>query len=157
MGPCRPAEPCTIPQNVIEPLCTNTCNEWVNLSSPSAAYMNWVNIGSDNCWSPICAEPLSKPCWIVVNCTLRKNNLQWNFNQHTKLLTHENAFENIVCEKTVILSRGRWVDIATIDGLRRLFYGAFQYSFLWASQNYGRLVPLGYFVSWMILTHDGIT
>ena len=51
-------------------------------------------------------------CWIVVNCTIR-NKFQWNFNQNTKLFIPENAFENIVCEKAAILSRG--------DELKRLW------------------------------------
>ena len=46
--------------------------------------------------------------WVIVNWILR-NTLQWNFNQNTKLIIHENAFENIVCEVAAILSRGRWV------------------------------------------------
>ena len=39
-----------------------------------------------------------------MNWTLR-NNLQWNFNQYTKLFIRENAFENIVCKMATILSR----------------------------------------------------
>ena len=35
-----------------------------------------------------------------------RNKLQWNFNHSTKLSIHENASENIVCEKAAILSRG---------------------------------------------------
>ena len=46
---------------------------------------------------------------LIVNCTFR-NKLQWNFNQNTKLSIHENAYENIFCEKAAILSRGRWVN-----------------------------------------------
>ena len=42
---------------------------------------------------------------VIVNCTL-KNKLQWNLNRNTKLFIHENAFENVVCEMTAILSRG---------------------------------------------------
>ena len=41
---------------------------------------------------------------VIVNWTLR-NELQWNFNQNTKLFIHENASENIVCEMGAILSR----------------------------------------------------
>ena len=44
----------------------------------------------------------------MVNWTLR-NKLQWNFNENTKLFIQENASENIICEKVVILSKGRWV------------------------------------------------
>ena len=47
-------------------------------------------------------------CWIIINCILRnlRNKLQWDFNQNTKSLIHENAFEIIVCERAAILSRG---------------------------------------------------
>ena len=34
------------------------------------------------------------------------NKLQWNFNQNTKLLIQDNAFENIVCGMAAILSMG---------------------------------------------------
>ena len=34
------------------------------------------------------------------------NKLQWNFYQNTKLLIHEIALENIVCEMTAILPGG---------------------------------------------------
>ena len=47
--------------------------------------------------------------WILVNWTLR-NKLRWNFNQNTKLYIHENASENIVCETSTILSRGKRVN-----------------------------------------------
>ena len=39
----------------------------------------------------------------VVNWTLR-NKFKWNFDKKTKLFIHENASENIVCEKVAILS-----------------------------------------------------
>ena len=45
---------------------------------------------------------------VIVNWTLR-NKLQWNCYQNTKPFTHENASENIVCERAAILSRERWV------------------------------------------------
>ena len=47
-------------------------------------------------------------CCVIVDWALR-NKLQWNYNQNTKLVIHENASEN-VCEMTAILSRGRWVN-----------------------------------------------
>ena len=43
-------------------------------------------------------------CWVIVNWTLG-NKLQWNFNQNAQLFIHENASENIVCERAAILSR----------------------------------------------------
>ena len=59
------------------------------------------------------AKPLSEPVLIIVNWTLR-NILQGNFNQNTKLFIHQNASENIVCEKEAFspggdeLTRGGW-------------------------------------------------
>ena len=41
-------------------------------------------------------------CWGIVNLIFR-NKLQWSFNQNTKLSIHENAPENIDCEKMAIL------------------------------------------------------
>ena len=56
------------------------------------------------------AKPLSKP--MLGYCQLELGNKpQWNFNQNEKLFFHKNASENIVCEMTAILSRGRWVNI----------------------------------------------
>ena len=43
--------------------------------------------------------------WVIVNWTLKDK----NFNQNTKLFIHENIPENIVCEMTAILSRGKCV------------------------------------------------
>ena len=48
-------------------------------------------------------------CWITVDWNLR-NKLQWNFNQNTKLIIHENASGNIVCKMEPILFRGRRVN-----------------------------------------------
>ena len=48
-------------------------------------------------------------CSVIVNCTLR-NKLQWNFNQNTKIFSHEIAFEIIVCDMAAILFRGKWVN-----------------------------------------------
>ena len=47
-------------------------------------------------------------CRVIINWIIR-NKFQWNFNQNTKLLIHENAFENIVSKMMAILSMGRWV------------------------------------------------
>ena len=48
-------------------------------------------------------------CCVIVNWTLGKK-LLGKFNQNIKLSIHENASENIVCERADILSRGRWVE-----------------------------------------------
>ena len=83
--------------------------KWVciNSSPPSAAYMRQgirralVQIMA---WRRIYLNQ----CCVIVNWTLR-NKLQWNFNRNTKLLIHDNAFDNIVWEMAAILSRERWV------------------------------------------------
>ena len=51
-------------------------------------------------------------CCVTVNWTLG-NKIQWNFNQNTKFSIRENVSENIVCEITAILSKGRSVDLCT--------------------------------------------
>ena len=57
------------------------------------------------------AQPLSEPmleyCYIV-NWTLW-NKFQWNFNRNSNIFIQENAFENIVCEMSAILSRPQCV------------------------------------------------
>ena len=57
----------------------------------------WRRIGTKRLW------------WVVVDWT-RRNRLQRNFNQYTKLFIHKNAAYNIVCEMAAILSRLRWVN-----------------------------------------------
>ena len=52
------------------------------------------------------AKPLSKP--MLGYHQLDK--LQRNFDQNSNFLIHENAFENVVCEMTANLSRGRWIN-----------------------------------------------
>ena len=58
-----------------------------------------------------------RQCWVIVNCILRTK-VQWNFNQNTKLFSHENASENIVCKMATILSRGRWVSMVAYSDTR---------------------------------------
>ena len=59
------------------------------------------------------AKPLSEQVLGYCHLDLR-NKFQWNFNQNTKLFIHEYAFENVVCEKAGILSRGRWIKVIEI-------------------------------------------
>ena len=56
-------------------------------------------IGSDNL----------NQCWNMVNGTLR-NKLQWNINRNSYIFIQENAFENVICEMMVILSRPQCVN-----------------------------------------------
>ena len=53
-------------------------------------------------------KPLSRTNAGLLSIGPLSNKLQWNLNQNTKLLTHKNAFENIVCEIAAIFSKGRW-------------------------------------------------
>ena len=81
----------------------------INSSPPSAIYMcQWIRSALVQIMA--CrlfgAKPLYlNQCWFIVNRTLG-NKLQWNFNQNTKPFSHENAFENIFCEKPAILFMG---------------------------------------------------
>ena len=51
------------------------------------------------------AKPLSEP--VREYWTLR-NKLQWNLNRSSKFFIQEHAFESVVCETVVILSRPQW-------------------------------------------------
>ena len=52
------------------------------------------------------AKPLSEP---MLEYNLR-NKVQWNLKQNSYILIEENAFENVVCEITSILSRPQYVN-----------------------------------------------
>ena len=70
-------------------------------------------IGSDNGLSPGPSHYLNQ-CWNIVNSTLR-NKLQWNFNRNSNIFIQENAFESVVCETAVILSRPQCVNANSVD------------------------------------------
>ena len=53
-----------------------------------------------------------KQCCKIINLTLR-NNIRWYFNRNSNILIQENAFKNVVCEMTSILSRPQCVSICT--------------------------------------------
>ena len=53
-------------------------------------------------------------CWNIVNSNLR-NKLQWNNKQNSFIFIQENAFENVVCEMTAILSRPLCVKISLLS------------------------------------------
>ena len=53
-------------------------------------------------------------CCVIVNWTLR-NELQWNFNQNTKLFIHENASENVVSKTPTILSWGDELNLSEME------------------------------------------
>ena len=48
--------------------------------------------------------------WFIVNWTLIRHKLQWNFNQNRNIFIHEYASENIICKIAANLSRERWVN-----------------------------------------------
>ena len=79
--------------------------QFLNSSPPSAAYMRqWIG--------PALAQIMAcglNQCRVIVSWTLR-NKFMWNFNRKTKPFIHENASENIVCEKAAILSRVWWLN-----------------------------------------------
>ena len=84
----------------------------INLPPPSAAYMHqWFEsaLVQIMAWCLFGAKQLSKP--VLGNCPLDpKQQPSVNFNQITKRFSHENAFENVVCEMVAILLRGRSVN-----------------------------------------------
>ena len=83
------------------------CDEF-NSSPPIYASVNRTGIGSENGLSPIRRQAI---IWTnAVFLSRLRNKVQWNLNQNSNIFIHENAFENIVCEIAVILSRGRWVN-----------------------------------------------
>ena len=91
---------------------TSLRRKWVNSSPPSAAYMRqWIESALVQIIA--CrlfgAKPLSKPMLGYCQFTPLGTNFSENFNQNTKLFIHENASENVVCEMSAILFRGRWV------------------------------------------------
>ena len=51
--------------------------------------------------------------WLIVNWTVR-NKYRCNLNQNKNIFIQENAFENIVCEMTAILSRPQYVNLNLI-------------------------------------------
>ena len=53
--------------------------------------MNWVIIDSSNSLSPVLYQAIT---WFKVDLSIE---IQWTWNQNTKLLFQENLFENVVC------------------------------------------------------------
>ena len=85
---------------------------WVNFSPPSAAYMRqWIGSALVQivAFRLFDAKPFSK---LVLECCQldHQEQIQWNFNQSTKRIIHENAYENIVWEMAAISFRGKWVN-----------------------------------------------
>ena len=49
-------------------------------------------------------------------------------NQDTKFFIHENAYENVVCEMTVTVSRERWLNMQVVKSMR-------QFAMCWSYTN----------------------
>ena len=83
-------------------------NDIFNSSPPSATYLRlwigWALVQIMAC-RLFAAKPLSKPMLGYCQLALR-NKLPYNFNQNRKFFIHENASENIICEKAAILYGG---------------------------------------------------
>ena len=80
---------------------------------PGAAYVHrWTGSVWFRQWLVACSAPSHylNQYWFIINWTLRSK-LQWNLNQNTIILIHENACENVVCETATILSRWKWVKV----------------------------------------------
>ena len=62
-------------------------------------------------WRVACSAPslYLNQYRLILNGTLR-NIILWNSIKNTQIFTHENAFETVVCEMAVILTRGKWVN-----------------------------------------------
>ena len=70
---------------------------------------NLTIIGSDNGLPPGLRQAIIWiQCWDIVDWALR-NKLRWNFDRISNISIHENAFESVVCEMAVILSRPQFV------------------------------------------------
>ena len=65
-------------------------------------------------------------CWNIVSSTIR-NKLQWNVNRNWCIFIQENAFENVVCEMSAILSRPQCVK-QRISGQCGMFYSVIEIS-----------------------------
>ena len=67
-------------------------------------------------------------CWFIVNWILRKK-FQWKFNRNSNIFVRENAFEKVVCETVVILSRGGGISHPPLDKVTAISQECFQMHF----------------------------
>ena len=51
--------------------------------------------------------------WNIVNGTVR-NKFQWYIHRNSHIFVQENAFENVACEMTAILSQSQWVNVKNV-------------------------------------------
>ena len=88
-----------------------------NSLRPSDAYMRqWISHLWFRVWLVAWPAPSHylNQCWNMVNSHLR-NKLQWILKRNSYIFTHENAFENIVCEMAAILYRPQCVNVKNSD------------------------------------------
>ena len=92
-----PHKSVTRPQAIIRPVLTLPLELQICVNESGQHRFRW--------WLVAYSTPshYPNPCWVIVNWT-PSNKLQWNFKQNMKLFIHENASENIVCEKYMLKS-----------------------------------------------------
>ena len=96
--------------NVLTPL---LLRNKLNLRMQFIRYIYYYPCTDNGCTAP---SHFLHQCWNIVHLTLlNKLHVYWNYDENTKLFTHENASKNIVCEMATILSRGRWVKLFSSD------------------------------------------
>ena len=73
-----------------------------------------ITIGADNGLSPGQRQAIYlEQSWNIVNW-IPRNKLQWNFNQNSSIFIQENAFDDVICKVSSILSRPQ---LLTLNGL----------------------------------------
>ena len=82
------------------------------LISPSAAFIRkWTGsaLFKVMAWRQLEPSHYLNQCRLII--WTPRDILQWNSNQNTKVSTHKNAFENIVCGMVAFMSRGKLVNV----------------------------------------------
>ena len=114
----------------------------LSCSVQNLSLIQWLNLDMvlfENSISYLAPSHFLNQHWVIAHWTPR-NKLQWNCYQNTKLFIHENAFENIVCEMTAILSSGRWVRMAC--GIPWHFSKLYEWRPFWKGIKFNYLLPL---------------
>ena len=75
-------------------------------------------------------------CWNIVNFNLR-NKLQWNINRNSYIFIQENAFENVVCKISAIMSQPQCV-VNT-----KIYFCWWHWNLAWLLPPVGILMTLG--------------
>ena len=92
------------------PMSLGDLSLWIiNSLGPSDAYMRqYFNHHCFRCWFVVCSATnhYLKQYWHIVNSNLR-NKFQWNCKRNSCIFIQQNAFENVVCGMTVVLSQSQ--------------------------------------------------